>query len=77
MEEFDDNDTVKLTLYTTPAPRRSNHEEYIINRFIDMNDTTIDGDLEKEMLTQVSNSGRKLEPSDPRSSRNKMRLQVR
>lgn len=73
----DNNDEVARTLYTTPAPRRNNLEEEIIDKFIDMEDSTMDGNVEKEMLLQVSNSARKLVPNDPKGSRNKGRVQVR
>lgn len=53
------------TLYVTPASRRKNNGEDLINQFIDTIDENEDGAVEREMLQQVTNSGKKRTPSDP------------
>lgn len=65
------------TLYDTPAPRREVPDEELIDKFINMDDRTVDSSVEKQMLLQVTNSARKLVPNDPKGSRSKARVQVR
>lgn len=66
------NMDVARTLYATPVSWRNKNDVDLINKFINMQDNDEEGNTERDMLTQVTNSGMKLELSGPRAHNNRV-----
>lgn len=71
-----DNDELSRTLYTTPTATRRNNDERLIDDFINMKESMVEGRTERKMLTQITNSAKRLALPYPRASIGKIRVQV-
>lgn len=70
------DDALARKLYSTPIVDRRNSEETIIDQFMNAKDSVGGGETEREMLAQLTNSGRRLKPHDPRVPNGKTRVQI-
>lgn len=60
------DEAIARTLYDTPADVRRRGDANLIDQFINTQGNTMGDDTEREMLVQVTASGRRLGPPDPR-----------
>lgn len=70
------NKGLARTLYATSAADLRPVDETVIEHFIDEQNGTVTGNTYREMLIQITNSGKRLDPSNPRAQPGSMGLDL-